>query len=135
MIRIDCKNRKKYYLGRCYSNKIMTDPIKLEHFRNLVSLATADGKIEEVERIALSKIAYEIGLPLDRLNVMLDHGDEYVYLIPQNKEDKEKQLLDMIQLAFADDDLARAEFELIHLVGSRLDYTPSEVDEIINSFR
>ncbi|MEM6524849.1 MAG: hypothetical protein AAF693_13685 [Bacteroidota bacterium] len=113
----------------------MTDPIKLEHFRNLVSLATADGKIEDVERVALSKIAYDIGLPLDRLNVMLEHGDEYVYFIPQNKQDKEKQLCDMILLAFADGDLAKAEFELIHLVGSRLDYSPPEVDRFIEEFR
>ncbi|MEM6361737.1 MAG: hypothetical protein AAF149_23350 [Bacteroidota bacterium] len=113
----------------------MTDPVKLEHFRNLVSLATADGKIEEIERIALSKIAYDIGVPLDRLNVMLDHGDEYVYFIPQNKQDKEKQLSDMIQLALADGDLAKAELELIHLVGSRLDYTKDEVNGVISSFK
>ncbi|MEM1407193.1 MAG: hypothetical protein AAGG59_10495 [Bacteroidota bacterium] len=113
----------------------MTDPVKLEHFRNLVSLATADGKIEEIERIALSKIAYDIGVPLDRLNVMLDHGDEYVYFIPQNKQDKEKQLSDMIRLALADGDLAKAELELIHLVGSRLDYTKDEVNSVISSFK
>lgn len=113
----------------------MTDPVKLEHFRNLVSLATADGKIEEVERIALSKIAYDIGVPLDRLNVMLDHGDEYVYFIPQNKQDKKKQLSDMIQLALADGDLAKAELELIHLVGSRLEYSKEEVNEVISLFK
>ncbi|MEM9857214.1 MAG: hypothetical protein AAF843_07650 [Bacteroidota bacterium] len=113
----------------------MIDSVKLEHFRNLVSLATADGKIEDVERIALSKIAYEIGIPLDRLNVMLDHGGEYTYIIPQNKQDKKKQLSDMIQLALADGDLAKAEFELIHLVGSRLDYSKTEVESIISEFR
>ena len=66
---------------------------------------------------------------------MLDHGDEYVYFIPQNKQDKEKQLSDMIQLALADGDLAKAELELIHLVGSRLDYTKDEVNGVISSFK
>ena len=68
------------------------DPIKLEHFRNLVSLSIADGKIEETERVALSKIAYDQGIPLDRLNVMLQRAGEYVYLIPQNQQEREKQV-------------------------------------------
>ncbi len=113
----------------------MTDPVKLEHFRNLVSLAIADGKVEEIERIALSKIAYEMGLPLERLNVMLEHGEEYKYIIPQNKQDREKQMRDMIDLAYADDDLAMAEKELIHLVGERLGYSVDEVNELISSYK
>ena len=36
--------------------------VKLEHFRNLVSLSAIDGKIDDVERVALSKIAFEQGL-------------------------------------------------------------------------
>ena len=68
----------------------MTTPI--EHFRNLVSLSAADGVIEESERIALSKIAYERGIAMDRMNVMLSKANEYQFLIPQNMIDREKQL-------------------------------------------
>ena len=83
--------------------------IKLEHFRNLVSLSAIDGKIEEVERVVLSKIAFEQGLPLDRLNLMLNRANEYIYLIPQNTEEREKQLEEMIKLALVDGDFAPAE--------------------------
>ncbi|MBA4055173.1 MAG: hypothetical protein C0490_10710 [Marivirga sp.] len=85
----------------------MLDPTKLEHFRNLVSLSAADGKIEEVERVALSKIAYQLGIPLERLNVMLLKASEYVYLIPQNNEERERQLEEMISLAWVDGDFLR----------------------------
>ena len=74
--------------------------IKLEHFRNLVSLSAIDGKIEEVERVALAKIAFEQGLPLDRLNLMLNRASEYIYLIPQNSEEKEKQLESFYKIAY-----------------------------------
>lgn len=109
----------------------MLDPIKLEHFRNLVSLTVADGKIEEVERVALSKIAYEQGIPLDRLNVMLQRANEYVYLIPQNNLEREKQLDQMIDLALADGDFAPAELELIKMVAEKLGFTPAELDSIV----
>jgi uncharacterized tellurite resistance protein B-like protein len=107
------------------------DPIKLEHFRNLVSLSAADGKIEEVERVALTKIAYEQGIPLDRLNVMLDRANEYKYLIPQNHSDKEKQLEEMIELALIDGDFAPAELELIAMVADKLGFTREELDHIV----
>jgi uncharacterized tellurite resistance protein B-like protein len=107
------------------------DPIKIEHFRNLVSLSAADGKIEDVERVALTKIAYEQGIPLDRLNVMLDRADEYKYLIPQNHNEREKQLDEMIELALVDGDFAPAELELISMVAEKLGFTKEELDQIV----
>jgi tellurite resistance protein len=109
----------------------MLDPTKLEHFRNLVSLSAADGSIKEVERVALSKIAYSHEIPLDRLNVMLSKAEEYIYLIPQNTEEREKQLEEMIHLAWIDGEFAPAEKELIRMVGEKLGFTTPEVDRFI----
>jgi uncharacterized tellurite resistance protein B-like protein len=106
----------------------MLDPIRLEHFRNLVSLSVADGRIAESEHTALSKIAYEQGIPLDRLNVMLSRASEYTYLIPQNLVECERQLREMIDLAIVDDDFARAEFDLIVAVGEKLGYSREQVE-------
>lgn len=106
-------------------------PIQIEHFRNLVSLSAIDGKIEEVERVALSKIAFEQGLPLERLNLMLNRASEYVYLIPQNNEEREKQLEQMINLAFVDGEFAPAEKELIQMVAEKLGFTKVEFEAIV----
>jgi uncharacterized tellurite resistance protein B-like protein len=111
----------------------MIDNTKLEHFRNLVSLITADGKIEEVERVALFKIAYTLGIPLDRFNLMLERGHEYRFLIPQNNHEREKQLSDMIELALVDGDFAPAEQELITMVGEKLGFTHAEITHIIQT--
>jgi uncharacterized tellurite resistance protein B-like protein len=110
------------------------DPIKLEHFRNLVSLSAADGKIEEIERVALTKIAYEQGIPLDRLNIMLSKAHEYKYLIPQNHTEREKQLDEMLDLALVDGVFAPAEHELIMMVSEKLGFKKEEVDEIIAAY-
>ena len=109
----------------------MLDPIRLEHFRNLVSLVAADGTIEEVERVALSKIAYDRGIPLDRFTVMLEKAHEYHYLIPQNHHQREKQLEEMIDIALVDGEFAHAESELIIMVGEKLGFTKEQVGQII----
>ncbi|MCD9018240.1 TerB family tellurite resistance protein [Parachryseolinea silvisoli] len=111
----------------------MLDHIKLAHFRNLISLSAADGKIEELERVALAKIAYEKGIPLDRLNLMLDRADEYKYLIPLDDSEKEKQLEDMIELALADGEFAPAERELINIVADKLGVSRSTLDTLIET--
>jgi uncharacterized tellurite resistance protein B-like protein len=103
----------------------------IEHFRNLVSLSAADGKIEETERIALSKIAYERGIPMDRMNVMLTHANEYTFLIPQNMIEREKQLEEMIEFAKVDGEFANAELELITVVAERLGFTKQELDHYL----
>lgn len=107
--------------------------VKLEHFRNLVSLSAIDGKIEEIERVALSKIAFEQGLPLDRLNLMLNRASEYIYLIPQNTQEREQQLEEMIKLALVDGDFAPAELELIEMVAEKLGFTRKELDVILET--
>jgi len=109
------------------------EAIKLEHFRNLVSLSAADGKIEEVERVALAKIAYENGISLERLNFMLTRANEYTYLIPQNSVDREKQLEQMIDLALIDGEFSPAERDLIESVAHKLGVSKAELDIIISA--
>lgn len=103
----------------------------LEHFRNLVSLSAADGVIEESERIALSKIAFDKGIPFDRMNVMLSKAAEYQYLIPQNMIDREKQLQDMIDFAKVDGNFCKAELDLITTVAERLGFSQEELSQFL----
>jgi uncharacterized tellurite resistance protein B-like protein len=128
----DCQDRQNEYIPQILS---MLDPTKLEHFRNLVSLSAADGKIEDVERVALSKIAYNHGIPLDRLTVMLKKASEYVYLIPQNNEDRERQLQEMIGLAWVDGEFAPAEHDLIRMVASKLGFSDEASEKIIADYK
>ena len=113
----------------------MTDTTRIEHFRNLVSLVAADGKIQDTEKAALSKIAYEQGIPLDRFNVMLQKANEYKYLIPQNQKEREKQLGEMIEVAMVDGEFAPAELDLIGMVASKLGFSREDFDAILKKYR
>jgi uncharacterized tellurite resistance protein B-like protein len=110
----------------------MVDPVKLEHFRNLVSISAADGRIEESEINSLARIASSLGIPFDRLQVMITHAHEYIHLIPQNNYERSKQLEDMIEIALVDGEFARAERELIHTVARKLGFTTEETQKVID---
>lgn len=110
----------------------MPDPVKLEHFRNLVSLSAADGQITDAERSSLKRIAASLGIPSDRLEVMLNHAHEYVYLVPQNNKQKDKQLAEMIDIALVDGEFSRSERELIKSIAHKLGFTHEEAETVID---
>lgn len=109
----------------------MLNPVKLEHFRNLVALSAADGRIEEIERSTLLRIATNQHIPADRVNVMLSRAGEYAYLIPQNVKERESQLQEMIDLALIDGVLDEAELALIRMVAEKLQFTREELNDIL----
>ncbi len=111
----------------------MPDKTKLQHFRNLVSMSIADGKIDESERKALIQIANQHNIPIDRLEVMLNHASEYAYVIPQNNHEKESQLEEMINLAQVDGKFVKEEYDLICTVAHKLGFSKEEVDRMIES--
>jgi len=106
---------------------------EIEHFRNLISLSVADGKIEESEKVALAKIAFERGIPYERMSIMLKHASEYTYLIPQNMIEREKQLTEMIQFAMVDGEFAKAEYDLIKTVAEKLGFSQQELEQYIKA--
>ena len=106
--------------------------VKMEHFRNLVSLAGVDGKIEEAELQILKKIATEQGIADDRLAFMLKKSSEYAFIIPQNQIERHRQMKDMIELAIIDDEFHKSEYELIQKVGKRLNFSESEIKDLID---
>lgn len=112
----------------------MLDPVKLEHFRNLVSLSAADGKIEEAERSSLTRIAGSLGIPSDRLQVMLAHAHEYIYLVPQNNKNRETQLEEMIDIALVDGEFSWSERELVKSVAHKLGFTQPEAERVIDEY-
>ena len=112
----------------------MLDPVKLEHFRNLISLSAADGKIEEAERKSLTRIATALGIPSDRLEVMLTHAHEYVYLVPQNMRNRDEQLQQMIDIALVDGNFSISERELIKSIAHKLGFTHQEAESMIESY-
>lgn len=112
----------------------MIDPVKLEHFRNLISLSAADGKVEEAEKNSLTRIATALGIPDDRLQVMLTHAHEYVYLIPQNNRNREEQLKQMLDIALIDGNFSLSERELIKSVAHKLGFTHQEAEGMIERY-
>ena len=93
-----------------------------QHIKNLVVLAYVDGVIEQGELELLKELADEIGISSDELEHWLENAENLALSIPDSPADREKHLIDMINVSNSDGHFSQAEFELCQLMAERLPY-------------
>ncbi|MEJ2005525.1 MAG: hypothetical protein P8X57_11295 [Cyclobacteriaceae bacterium] len=70
----------------------------------------------------LHELAEEIGISSEELDYWLENAEELVLNIPESNEEREKHLIDMINLSNSDGHFSQTEFELCQLVAEKLPY-------------
>lgn len=105
--------------------------IKLEHFENLVAVAYADEHIAEEEIELLAENAADYGLSKDDIQAVLERASQLKFIIPQNSEDREQQLIDSIHMAMSDGEVHEKEYALCLQIARKLDFDEHYLNEII----
>ncbi|WP_155180143.1 TerB family tellurite resistance protein [Fulvivirga lutimaris] len=105
--------------------------IKLEHFQNLVSVAYADGHFEEEEKEFLEERAEELGLPAEDVTRILKNPTELDFVVPDDMDDREEQLADVVFMSMVDGDIEDKEYDLCLNIAERLELKKSDLDEVI----
>ncbi|MEM6522798.1 MAG: hypothetical protein AAF693_03355 [Bacteroidota bacterium] len=93
------------------------------HIKNLIVLACADGKILDSELNVITEKAQDSGISLNELERWLNNAYEIVLEIPQNEAEREKHLLDMINLGLADGRFCQSEYDLCKMMIDKLPYS------------
>jgi hypothetical protein len=106
------------------------------YLKNLVALASSDGKVDDNEMEVLIDAARKADVDEPELKEMLDTVEEYKYYIPESYEDREMQLIQMLSLAIADGEFSESEYDMCKMVAEKLDFSERELNLIIKlSFR
>ncbi|GAA0894573.1 hypothetical protein GCM10009122_42540 [Fulvivirga kasyanovii] len=109
----------------------LTRNIKLEHFSNLVSVASADGFIEEAEREFLEERAMELGLLPEQIAAVMSNIEALEFVVPELVEDREEQLADVVFMSMVDGTIEEREYLLCLNIAERLGLKKSDLDEVI----
>lgn len=108
-----------------------TKEIKLEHFKNLVAVAYADGYLDEDEEDFLYDKADDIGLPYDKVEEIIKQADQLQFMVPLNMQDREDQLADIVYMSMIDGELHDKEYELCLSIAHKLGFQQKDLDEAI----
>ena len=105
--------------------------IQIEHFRNLVAVAFADGFLDEDEEDFLYDKADELELPYDEVDEIIKNAKSLKFIVPINIQDREDQLADIVFIAMIDGEIHEREYDLCLSIAQKLDLTKSDLDEAI----
>lgn len=109
--------------------------IKIEHYKNLVAIAAADGYLNSREREYLSDKAQELGLDEKEVKEIIAEADTLQYIVPLNSEDGEDQLNEAIFMSIIDGDIAEQEYQLCLTLADRLGIEKKYLDETVDAVK
>jgi len=96
---------------------------EITHLKNLVSVAFADGRIDDSELNKLRESARQAGVSNEDLNRWIDNADQLVLSVPKEDEEREKHLIEMITLAASDGHFNQEEYQLCKFIAKKLPYS------------
>lgn len=105
--------------------------INLEHFKNLVAVSMADGFLDDDEKEFLEERAEEFGLPRDEVSDIVAKAGKLEFIVPENEEDREEQLADIVFMSMVDGDIEEKEYQLCLNIAERLELKKEDLDEVI----
>jgi len=105
--------------------------VNIEHFKNLVAVSVADGVLDEDEREFLEERAEEFGLPMDEVVAIIKTAHELKFIVPDDEEDREEQLADIVFMSMVDGDIEDKEYQLCLNIAERLGLKKVDLDQVI----
>ena len=110
----------------------MKKNIKLEHINNLIAVAFADGNFNDEEIEFLYEKAEEFDISEAEVKKSVDNANNLTFMVPQNNEDKEDQLADIVFMMMIDGIIHDKEYDLCLSITSRLNLEKEDLDDVIS---
>jgi uncharacterized tellurite resistance protein B-like protein len=105
------------------------------HMKNLIEMATVDGKFAKEENDLLLSIASRNGISASRLEEIRANPASVPFEVPKDDEEKFSQLYDLVHMMIVDKEIHPEEARLSELFARKFGYPTSSVSGIIETIR
>lgn len=107
---------------------------RIAHLKNLVVMAIADGALAEHELSLLSDRCAELGFDEEELReaVSFALSDDAALQLPQEPEEQEAFLSDLIRMMAADGQMSESEKRLFALAAAKMDFAGDKLTALID---
>jgi uncharacterized tellurite resistance protein B-like protein len=105
--------------------------VSKSHIRNLLEMARADGKVDDLENELLFMLAerYEVSPAI--INRMSTNEYEVVLDLPDNEREKFDQFFDLVQMMMADNFMHEDEINLCYFFAVRYGYKKDRIENLV----
>ena len=98
---------------------------------NAIAVMLADGRIDPSELALLNKICRRVGLNEKKLKKMLSDPGKVKFIVPQNRDERVCQLIDMVFMMMADGKIDQREVRVTERFAGHLGFSPSMVAKLV----
>jgi uncharacterized tellurite resistance protein B-like protein len=107
------------------------DQQRLGQLKNLVMLASADGRFTDSELAVLLAVASRENITPDEFNRVMEDPDSIIIDLPEDEDTKLAYLRDMVAMMMVDGELDEQELAICKIYAMALGYRGSIVDGMI----
>jgi uncharacterized tellurite resistance protein B-like protein len=107
------------------------DPTLKTHFLNLYHMALSDSQIDTVELEVLYRIGEERGVLKSEIDAVVLRPDTFKFSIPNSVLERVEYLLDFARMAWADDNIAEDEKQLMIHLCKKFEFQDDNIENII----
>ena len=111
----------------------MENATNKQHFKNLLSIAFADGILDKSELEFLFKKSDKFFITTEDISGLIDNSMHIKPIEIKDAADRANKMLDLIQMMLVDGEATEFERRLCMSFGVNLGYNPEKMDEIIDS--
>jgi uncharacterized tellurite resistance protein B-like protein len=108
------------------------DGIRKSHIKNLISVAMADGHLDQEEWDLLVTMARVLQISEEEIRNIKENPESVRFIPPKKYEDKVQQIQDLVAIMTIDGEINKKELELCKKISLKLDILPQLVDDIID---
>jgi uncharacterized tellurite resistance protein B-like protein len=105
------------------------------HIKNLIEIATADGKYADEENELLLSIAARNGISRKRIEEIRTNPGSIVFEGPQQDREKFNQIYDLVHMMIVDKNIHPEEARLCEIFASRFGYPKEDVKGLIDTIK
>ena len=103
----------------------------LGHFASIVTLAAADGTVDQEEEALLKRFARRLDVDDSEFNEILKTPNRYPINPPNNKEERLERLFDLFRMIFVDHEIDEKEDKLVRKYAIGLGFDSTDIDRIV----
>ena len=102
------------------------------HFKNLLSVAFADGILDRVELDYIFKISGKFYITKDELEELIQHPEQVRFIPPTDKSDRVRQMYNLVYMMMIDGEIDPNELKLCHSFGVGLGFSAKGIENTVN---
>lgn len=101
------------------------------HFKNLLAVAMADGKLDNIEFDYIMTLANKCYMSQDEVQRVIDHPEQITFYPPKTNSERFDQIYDLVTVMLVDGKVVERERSLCKVFAMKLGFKVAIVDKLV----